>query len=383
MSVYSRPDSVRPQMRLSVPVNGSRVPLLRSVGTTDTVKAAAVASSLQALADGIPSGDWLRIRRHVEDVFLAAGHPVPVISRDVLPVLRLIGPFVEEYIARREKTKLSASHKKLMKRCLTEFAALHSTMELVHFKGFHVQAWLDGLLVSGITVGTVRNLLSVVSAMFAHAVKLGVLSVNPCAGVDVPDAMPAVLKLPMADEDFERLHRFLSGNPEKKDWLVLAMGMRHAGLRLVDASLLSGVQVSFVDGACLLDVTPGKTDKPEVIPIFEPLASFLRGLGDVRGPLAPSLAGLSPSCLSKRFSKLCDDAGIDPRLVTLPNGREHRRVSAHSLKHAFVTGLVRLGIPEALRMRMSKHVSEEAHRGYDHADGMDIHRQAAPYFSKL
>lgn len=341
-----------------------------------------MASSMQSLADVIPSGDWLRIKRDVEDIFLAAGHPVPIITRDALPVLRLIVPFVEDYIARRKKAKLSDSHKKLMERCLTEFAAAHCTLEVVHFKGFHIQAWLDGLLVGELAVGSVRNQLSCVSALFGYAVKLGVVPFNPCAGIDVPDALPAVMKLPISDEDFDRLHGFLSRNPEKKDWLTVAMFMRHAGLRLVDASLVRGAQVSFPAGACLLDVTPGKTDKPEVIPIFEPLAGYLRGLGDIKDALAPSLSGLSSSCLSKRFSRLCDDAGIDPQVVTLKNGRNYRRVSGHSLKHAFITGLVRLGIPETLRMRMSKHVSEEAHRGYDHADGMDIHRQAAPYFSR-
>lgn len=378
--MHKRPDSSRLQARLSVPLpSGDRLPLTRSLGTTDPIRGKSIAGSLQALADTLPSNDWLLIKRRIEDVFLAAGHLVPLIARDSLPVLRLVEPFVKDYLQRR-KAKVTDEHYKFMKRCLLDFAKMHASLELVHFKGLHVQAWVDGLLASGLSVGSVRNTLSVVSAMFGYAVKLGALSVNPCGGMEVPDAMPAVMKLPMSDEDFERLVRFCTVNTEKADWWAVAMCMRHAGLRLVDASLVSSSQISFPDGACLLDVTPGKTEKPEVIPVFEPLASFLKERAAVPGFLAPSLAGKSASCLSKRFSKLCDDAGIDPQLVTLPNGRTYRRVCGHSLRHSFVTGLARLGIPVSLRMKMSKHVSEDSHAGYDHQDGLDIYRQAAPYF---
>jgi integrase len=294
----------------------------------------------------------------------------------VLPVLRLIGPFVEEYIARREKSKLSASHKKLMGRCLRGFAALFPSMEVVHFKGLHIQAWLDGLVAGGeLSGGSLKNQMSVLSALFGHAVKLGVIAVNPCAGVDLPEMEPAVLKLPIADEDFEKLKGFVSG-----DWLTAIMFMRFSGLRLVDSVSIDASQLSFVDGACLLNVTPGKTDKPEVLPLFEPLVGHLKGFCLVPGALCPSLCFLSSSCLSKQFVKLCDKAGVTAEMVTLPNGREHRRVTAHSLKHAFVTGLARLGIPEALRMKLAAHVSESAHRGYNHEDGMDLHRQVAGFF---
>lgn len=378
ISPYLRPDSSKAQARVRVPAaDGSRIPLVRSLGTSDGFRAAAVASSLQSLADGLPGADWLRTKRLVEDVFVAAGLPIPVIMRETLPVLRMIVPFAEDYLSRR-KAKVTAAHFDLMKRCVMGFARAHATLELPHFKGLHIQAWLDGLCTDGLSVGSVRNQLSAVSSMFAYAVKMGVLSVNPCAGVDVPDAMPAVLRQPMAESDVERLKHYLRRT--SKDWLVVTMLMRHAGLRLADAAKVEAGQVGFQDGCCLLDVTPGKTERTEVLPVFEPLTSFLRAAARVPGPLAPSLAALSPSALSKRFAALCDAAGIDPQIVTLPNKRTHRRVSAHSLRHSFVTDLVKRGIPEALRMKLSAHVTRESHAVYNHAAGMDLHKQLLPFF---
>ncbi len=376
--VHTRPDSVRIQARLSVPVDGSRRPLVRSLGTTDASRGASVASSLQALADGLPSGDWLRIKRCVEDIFLAAGHPVPLISREALPVLRLVESLVSDYL-KRKRGKVMPSHYALMKRCLHEFSGTVRGLELVHVKGHHVQAWLDGLVAGGLSSGSVRNQLSCVAAFFRHAVLMGFLSVNPCAGVEVPDGGAAVQKEPMSDEDFAKLVAYLRAAGEW-EWLTVCMIARYAGLRLVDSACVSGAAVSFADGACLLDVTAGKTGKAEVIPVFEPLASFLRAHPEKAGKLAPGLAEMSASVLSKRFSALCDGSGICPQILTLPNGRRHRRISFHSLKHSYVTDLSRRGIPQHLRMKLSAHVSESSHQVYDHVGALDLYRQVAGYF---
>lgn len=378
--MHTRPDSTRLQTRVGISTPDGRVPLVRSLGTCDTSRAAVVSEKAQALADAVPSGDWLKTKRLVEDIFIASGFPPPSIIRDSLPVLRLILPFTEEYIARKRKESLSKSHVDLLSRCLLHFARNHEGMELVDFKGHHLQTWVDNLVASCLAPGSVRNQLSAFNSLFSFARDMGHIAINPCAAVVVPESSAVVHRIPLSDEDFGLLIASLR-RAENWDWLTTAMNMRYAGLRLTDAARMVGEGVTFHGEACLICLTPGKTDNPEVLPVFEPLAGYLKALKAAGGPLAPSLASLSPSCLSKQMSALFDSAGIDGQIVTLANGRRHRRVSGHSLKHSFVTWLARLGIPESLRMKMSAHVTEEAHRGYNHEDGLDLHRQVSPYFT--
>lgn len=377
--MHTRPDSSRIQTRVGISTPDGRIPLVRSLGTRDTSQAAAVSEKAQALADVIPSGDWLKTKRLVEDIFIASGFPAPSIVRDTMPVLRMILPFAQEYIARKRREVLSKSHVDLLSRCLLHFARNHESMELPQFKGQHIQTWVDNLIASALAPGSVRNQLSALNAMFEFAKDMGHISFNPCAAVIVPESSAVVHRLPLSDEDFGKLVASLR-RAAKWDWLTTAMNMRYAGLRLQDAARLKTEGVNFYDKACLICLNPGKTDKPEVLPVFEPLSGYLKALKAAGGPLAPSLASLSPSCLSKQMSALLDSAGIDPQIVVLTNGRRHRRVSGHSLRHSFVTWLARLGIPESLRMKMSAHVNEEAHRGYNHEDGLDLHRQVSPYF---
>lgn len=378
MNTHTRPDSAVWQTRVSVPANdGSRSGLVRSLGTSDNGKASRVAASLQNLADAIPDGEWLHIKNLVEAVFISAGQPLPHISRDQLPILRLILPFVEQYLGRKRE-KSSKSHYSLLQRSLWPFARAHSSLELHHFKTHHVQAWLDALVVQGLSPGSVRNQLAALNSLFGFAVRQGFLSFNPCLAVECPALESVVCREGMAETDVERLLGHLRSSG-RQDWLTAVLCMRYAGLRLVDACRLTGEAVSWSDGACLLTVTPSKTGKVASVPVFDPLASHLSGLCR-SGVLCPSLANLAPDQLSRQFTGICDEAGIDGQEVTLPNGRKHRRVSAHGLRHSFCTDLAKRGIPESLRMRLSGHATVSSHRLYDHSAAMDIYNQVAPYF---
>lgn len=383
--MHTRSDSSRLQTRIGIPTAAGRVSIVRSLGTRDARVAAVLSEKAQALADSLPEKDWLKTKRLVEDIFIASGFPPPQIVRDALPVLRLILPFAQDYVARKDaKVKsgaLSQAHFNLLQRCVLHFARNHESMELSAFKGHHLQSWADSLTVAGLAEGSVRNQLSVLSAMFGFALDMGFIAANPCAVVEVKKSSAEVLRMEMPDGDFEILRGYLQRAGEK-DWLTAAMVMRYAGLRLVDACHLSAAGVTWQGDACLLCLTPGKTDTPEVLPVFDPLSGYLRAMAVASGPLAPSLASLSSSALSKQFTRLCDDARLNPHFIKLPSGRQYRRVSAHSLRHSFVTWLVRLGVPEDLRMKMSAHVDEESHRGYDHVTGLRLHQQLSSYFKQ-
>ncbi len=375
MKLLSRGDSRALQLRIPIlNTSGARSSIVRSLRTADNSEAAARSSSLTALASGVHSSDWLAVQKLIVDVFKASGVPVPAISQHPLPELIRLQDFAEAHLKRRA-AKVGHSHLELCRRALTSFWRAHKGLELRQIEGHHVQAWCDARL-AGASVGTVRNELAAVNALFRRAVALGHLRVNPCAGVDLAKYVGIVQREPMPDGELQKVLAKAGGTP----WETAVMFGRYAGLRLADASKVSGEAVSFTGDACLLAVRPGKTERPEVLPLFGPIVEHLRGIC-VPGLLTPGLAALSPDRLSRGFCRLCDEAGVDSRAVDLANGRTVRRVSFHSLRHAFVTDLSRRGVPLELRKRMSAHSTDSAHAQYDHAGALDLHKQVATFFT--
>lgn len=377
MNTHTRPDSARCQARIHVPnITGPASVLVRSLGTADREAATARATALQTLANDILTPDMRLLKRRVEDVFVAAGVRLPLISWDALPEMILVPAFVESFLARKGG-KVTAGRLTLSTRILRGFGRLHKTLELQQVQGHHVQAWLDALVRRALAPRTICNALRLVSSLFRHGVAMGHIKVNPCLDLELPVWRDVVARLPMADGDFEKLLAHLG---QASEWRTAALLGRYAGLRLQDAAKLSGEAVMLTGEACLVAVTAGKTGRSDVLPVFGPLVGHLRAVARP-GPLTPALAALSADRLSKAFTAICDAAGIDPQIIEVGNGRKCRRVSFHSLRHSFVTDLSKRGVPEHLRKKMSAHVTSAAHRLYDHAGALDLHKQVAGYFA--
>lgn len=349
------------------------------MATRDVARGNATASALQTLADEIHTDNWPRVKNLVEAVFIASGHPVPVITREALPVLLPLQAFCETYLGRR-LGKVTPKRHALLKRVLTHFWRMHKGLELGAVMGAHVQSWTDALAAKKKASGTIWNELCIVSAMFKHAIAMGHIVKNPCVDVDVAEYAAAVLREAISDEDTALLLSHLSA-PERREWLTVSLLTRHAGLRLKDATLMEDTSVIFHEcGACLVSLTPGKTKNPELLPVYGPLVDHLRGLG-IKGKLTPTLHAMASDRLSKDFHALLVEAGVECRAVVVESGRTYFRISHHSLKHAYITGLARRGVPEHIRKRLAAHVTSKAHRVYDHTDSLDLHRLAAPFFA--
>lgn len=375
MKLHTRGDSRALQVRIPVSnTRGENSCLVRSLHTADSTEAAARAGSLAALSSGIHNPDFLAVQRLVEDVFKASGVPLPAISQHPLPELVKLQDFAEAHLKRRAG-KFSDSHGDLCRRALTSFWRANKGVELRGILGQHVQDWVDARL-QQVAVGTVRNELAAISGMFRRAVALGHIRINPCGGVDLAKYAGIVQREPMPDEDLAKVLASACGT----EWETATLLGRFAGLRLVDASRVAGEAVSFTDGACLLAVRPGKTERCEVLPLFGRVVGHLQGICRP-GPLTPGLAAMGPDRLSRGFCRLCDAAGVNSKVVELGNGRTARRVSFHSLRHSFVTDLSRRGIPSDLRKKMSAHTTDAAHQAYDHAGALDLHRQVSRFFS--
>ncbi len=130
----------------------------------------------------------------------------------------------------------------------------------------------------------------------------------------------------------------------------------------------------------ILDFVPRKTGVRLEIPVFGALAAHLRQIRQT-GPLCPSLAALSVSCLSRTFVTLLEKAGVCTQELTLENGRVVHQVSFHSLRHSMVSDLARRGVPENLRMKMSAHRTTAAHRRYEHTSAVELSSQLGGYFA--
>lgn len=381
MNTHTRGDSRALQVRIPIlNTRGERSGLVRSLRTVDKGEAAARAGSLAALSSGIHSNDPLVVQRLIEDVFRASGLPVPSINARPLPELVKLSDFAADYqrrcAAKVHPRPLSASYLALLRRSLRKFVFDHKAMTLRDIIGQHVQDWVDALLRDDLSIGTVRNMLAALSSMFARAVALGHLQVNPCAGVDLPMYVGVVGREPMPDEDFARVLEVARGS----EWETASLMGRFAGLRIDDACSVALESVSFADGACLLAVRPGKTGAPEVLPLFGPIVGHLRAISRP-GLLTPGLAAMSADRLSRGFCRLCDEAGVDSKTVEFGNGRTARRITFHSLRHSFVTDLSRRGIPAELRKKMSAHATDSAHARYDHAGALSLWNQVRVFFA--
>lgn len=361
-------------LALNLPISNTK-PLRRSLGTSDPVEAQSRASAIAVLAQNVDSPKWETVSRLVEDVFRAHGVEPPVIKPPALPALVRVRDLVPRYLA---KNRGGESYRALSERALESFWEAHKDMEVRLIIGQHVQDWVDAL-VAGRTVGTVRNWLGAVGGFFRWAIKMGHAENNPCRSIDLEKYTGVVDRLPMPEADLAKLvERFQSNG--LGEWLTFTYLGRYGGLRLQDAAKVAGEAVSFTEGACLLNLTPGKTRRPDVLPLFGPIVGRLREIHRP-GLLTPSLAELNADRLSKRFISHCDACGVDPQFTVIENGRRHRRITYHSTRHAFVNALAGLGIPQELRMKMSAHVTESAHETYNHAEGLELHRRVAQYFT--
>jgi integrase len=163
----------------------------------------------------------------------------------------------------------------------------------------------------------------------------------------------------------EEIARMLEVRP--REWRLPILLASQAGLRLRDAADLrwSSVDLTsrrFPNGA--LAFTPGKTGRPVVIPISEPLRVELAKTPaeDREGPVC-RICGRHSSSLSRAFRRIVDRAGISYKR---DNG-EIRKLSFHSLRHSFITALKEGGTDSSVSMTLAGHTSAKIHRIYDHS----------------
>ncbi len=231
-----------------------------------------------------------------------------------------------------------------------------------------IRSFRDTLAKAGHSASTVNQTLrKVLSAPFAAAVRLGYLSVNPCAAVDA-------LKSENVEKDVftaEQMKAILK--TAEGDWRGMILAGYYTGLRLKDLSDLEWKAVD-IEGA-VLKLRTGKTGAVVTIPLHDDLLSWLkeitRGIG--KAPVFPSLAGKAgggKSGLSSQFKKIMAKAKVIGRTLREAKGvgRTASSLSFHSLRHSFNSAMANAGVSQEMRQKLTGHASKEMNDRYTHHD---------------
>lgn len=241
------------------------------------------------------------------------------------------------------------------------------------------------------------------STAFSKAVRLGYLSINPAANVEVPAGPDSIEKEIFTPMEVARL--LAAADAEWKGVISLAY---FAGFRLLDASNLRRSNLDL--DAKVISFVPQKTmhaarrrgRKPKAltIPLHASLLSVLEDLAQNKSgdaPMFPSLIGRQTSGrsgLSQEFITLMETkAGVDglkqaPSVLGVEvtksrnKPRTLRAKTFHSLRHTFITELRKEGVDLETRQDLAGHEDQEQTRHYTHLD-VDVLRRAIDRLSSL
>lgn len=232
----------------------------------------------------------------------------------------------------------------------------------------HVRTFRDSLASAGHSPVTVNGAIKILSSPFNAALRLGYITVNPCAGVESLRDDADAEKDVFTPEQVGALVAAAEG-----DWKGVILAGYFTGLRLRDVTELRWDAVDFKTG--LLRVKTRKTGAVVVLPLHPEFAAWLkeqtRGIG--KAPIFPALAGKTgggKSGLSMKFRGIMQRAGIVGRVLREraenSAGRTQSSLSFHSLRHSFNSALANAGVAQELRQKLTGHASAAMNAKYTH-----------------
>ena len=231
-----------------------------------------------------------------------------------------------------------------------------------------VRGFRDALARAGHSPVTVNGAVKILASPFNAALRLGYITVNPCAGVEPLRDDADAEKDVFTPEHVAKLIAAAEG-----DWKGAILAGYFTGLRLRDVTELRWEAVDSKTGT--LRVKTRKTGAVVVLPLHIELADWLRGQtrGIGKAPIFPDLAGRTgggKSGLSMKFSGIMERAGIAGRILRQREensaGRTQSSLSFHSLRHSFNSALANAGVAQELRQKLTGHASAAMNAKYTH-----------------
>lgn len=293
--------------------------------------------------------------------------------------------FAEDWITRREAKNKGAT--------LTKYRiAIEDWKKFIGHAGMipmgrttssEAQRYYDSLLASGLSTGTAKNKISLISSIYQRATDLGHFKRNPVRAVERQEVVNQVRK-PFSPEAETKVLDFLR-DADATDWLTCSMLGRWAGMRLGDAANLRWVDITKEKGVTIITFSPQKKTrhngdgKAVIIPALPALAQYLDGLTERAEFLCPSLAGRSTggkSGLSCQFAEILEAAGVDRQKVERKDdGYDFYAISFHSWRHTLTTRLAEAGVPSEARRLMTDHDDAKIHAKYTHVGAVSLFNQ--------
>jgi integrase len=249
-------------------------------------------------------------------------------------------------------------------RLRSEFGALR----LSALTSEHVQTFVDELLGRGLKASTIRNTLDPLRALYRHAIKRKLVSLNPTKELDVPAADGKRDRIADAKEATELLA--LLPSEDRPLWATaFYAGLRRSELRALrwsDIDLGRGeIRVERAWDECEGPIDPKSESGARTVPILTPLRDYLdslkirSGRGDddlVFGrsatvPFAPSSVSrrgrtafkdakpITPHECRHTFASMMIDAGVNPKVIQKCMGHSSIKVTFDTYGHLMPDGL--------------------------------------------
>lgn len=337
----------------------------KSTKTTNRAEATRIANQWADLAEQGRSGRLVegQARKVISEIHeRATGSPINFYTCDA---------WLDEWIAGKTGATGERSLLKYKQICreFKEVLGTRTSLSLAVINQADIRRFRDAQVAMGKAPTTVnQNVLKILSAPFAAAVRAGYITHNPCVGVEGIKDHADTEKDVFTPEQLEALCRAASG-----DWVgAILMGF-YTGLRLKDISEMEWQSIE-VDQA-IIRVRTKKTAQKLAIPIAPVLLEWIsaqpQGIG--RAKLFPQLAGKSGtgrSGLSMQFRRIMEKAGIRGRILREGSkggaGRAQSSLSFHSLRHTFNSALANAGASQELRQKLTGHKSVSMNDRYTH-----------------
>jgi site-specific recombinase XerD len=234
-----------------------------------------------------------------------------------------------------------------------------------------IQSYMIKRRKSGISVGTLRHDMKVLTILFNRAKKEGVCELNPVATLDLP------LEDATARSAFtiKEVNAIIANCPNR-EWKTLVMIAFYTGARISDCTNLTWGAFDFESET--INYKQGKVKKGKMANLSTPMNEWLRDwLVELKLSLAPKpddqvlpsffgkISG-GKSGLSRKFKEILLKAGIDPNCET-KGVKKVAKKTFHSLRHTLATILQHNGVPDEVRMSLIGHSSKAVHSKYSHA----------------
>ena len=263
-----------------------------------------------------------------------------------------------------------------------KFLGDHATYDLKVVETAHVQAYVNYSQEKGRSGSTVVVNTKILNAVFATAIRAGLIERNPVAAVHLPD----VIKEERTSFTAGEVKSILEAAKHDLDWCTAILLAAFNGLRLGDATNLKWEAIDLLTG--VLTFVPEKTSrkgKELTVPLSENLLKHLEKLASSELAqnsefLCPTLAGRKiggRAGLSAEFIELMNKAKVGLGSVKPKDGRDRKfnQKTFHSLRHTFVSRLANNGVSGDIRTSLAGHANVKETVRYTHLD-MKIKREA-------